>query len=245
MNRVNMYLGALSAAGFLIVFSSKTQAGLTDVITNQFGQPTPHQIVEHVYNDTFDVAGENFASPTIAVTRLNDNNDSTRLVGHDFSANAIARFSDYTQSYGTISGGSFKPAFDVSGKNYDVTGSGTVKIDSGDSFARSGNSGTQSSNASQNVDTRDHVVSYEVHGAQPDPQYLQFWEDLNDTPSLTRAGHTVSDYNDLVVQLTPADSNGGGNLVPLPPSVWTGAVVGFSMFIKQAAKRRRWGPFKK
>jgi hypothetical protein len=244
MKRVNLYVGALSVAGALSAFSSKTSAGLTDVITNQFGQPTPHQIVEHVYNDTFNVTGENFASPTISVTRLSDNNDSTRLVGHDFSANTVARFSDYTQSYGTISGGSFKPAFDVAGQQYSATGSGTVKIDAGDSFGRSGNSGTQSSNASQNVDGRDHVVSYEVHGAQPDPQYLQFWEDLNDTPSLTRQGHTVSDYNDLVVQLTPADT-GGGNLVPLPPSVWTGAMVGLSIFIKHASRRRRWHPFRR
>src|SRR5262249_29109972 len=83
---------------------------------------------------------------------------------------------------------------------------------------RTGNSGTQSSTPSENADGADHVVTYQVSGSHPDPQYVQFWEDLNTTPDLIAKNRTVSDFNDLVVQLSPRP-------IPLPPAMLSGCVL--------------------
>jgi hypothetical protein len=230
----------------LTAFSPSAFASLTEVIANRFGQPDPREIIGHVYSDPVTANGDNFAGSTITATRMPDDTSSEALTGQKFVANAVARFSDNTESYGVISGGTFTPVFTVTGKNYDVSGSGTIKVDAGQSFGRSGNSGTQSSTPSENADGRDHVVTYTINGSHPDPQYLQFWEDLNKTASLTK-GRTTSDYNDLVVKLAPASASGGGSVggggdhvIPLPPAVWSAALMAVLMALP---KRRSYsGP---
>ena len=212
-------------AGFILMsFSSGALAGFTSVIPNHFGQPGPDEIIAHVYPST------------ITATRLPDNGNDTALTGQRFVATAVARFSDYTQSYGVMRGGSFIDVLDVSGKNYHVTGTGKLKVNSGESFARTGNSGTDSSTPSANADGRDHVVTYRITGANPDPQYLQFWEDLNDSPALSK-GRTKSDFNDLVVQLEPSVGSVGES-VPLPPALLSGASFGVTMLVFGRVRRR-------
>jgi hypothetical protein len=231
----HMYRVALTglASAALSVLSSSASAELTDVIANRFGQPDPRQIVSSVFGQTVTAAGADFSGGSITATRIGDDSPSEELVGQKFVATAVARYSDYTQSYGVISSGSFTPVFEATGFGTDVSGSGTIKVNTGESFGRSGNSGTQSSTASENADGRDHVVTYRINGAKPDPQYLQFWEDLNKTPDLAK-GRTISDFNDLVVKLAPASSSGGGGVgatVPLPPAIVSGGLVGVASFL--------------
>ena len=92
-----------------------------------------------------------------------------------------------------------------------------------------GNSGTDSSTPSNNGDGRDHVVTYQISGAHPDPQYVQFWEDLPKTPEMIAKDRTISDFNDLVVQLQP-------NAIPLPPALLSGS--GLIAFIATAGAYR-------
>ena len=61
-------------------------------------------------------SGENFVGSTITATRFDDSGQAdSMLTGERFLATAVARFSDYTQSYGVFNGGSFSAVLVVSG----------------------------------------------------------------------------------------------------------------------------------
>ena len=227
-------LAKLAGAG-LIAVSSSAFANLTTIIQNRFGQPEPQQILSDVYHDPVSRDGVNFTGSTITATRLDDSGADSILKGERFTATAVARFSDYTQSYGVLNGGSFSAVLDVSGHDYNVVGSGTITVPPGQSFGRSGNSGTDSSTPSENSDGRDHVITYQISGAHPDPQYVQFWEDLPKTNQLVARDRTISDFNDLVIQLQP-------NAIPLPPALFTGAATGALMLVTKRRRERRWHP---
>jgi hypothetical protein len=222
------------AGGVLILFSSNAKAGFTEVVANRFGEPGPQQVVAHLYGESFTQSGENFVGDTVTATRLEDGTPAEALTGEKFLASAVARFSNFTQTYGVINSvGTFTPVFTASGEGYNVSGSGTIKVNAGESFGRTGNSGMDSSTPSQNADGRDHVVTYKIDGAKPDPQFLQFWEDLNIAPDVTK-GRSKADFNDLVVRLESSSAGGGnGVTVPLPPVVMSGGALGLLMLIRK------------
>lgn len=228
---------AAIAAGTLAAFSPASFAGFTTVVPNHFGEPGQQEIISHVYQADFQPMGESFLSGPISATRLPDGVNDANLYGQQFVARVVARFSDNTQSFGVLNGATYTPVFNVSGRDYAATGSGTVTVSAGQSFARVGSSGSHSSIPSVNADGRDHVLTYEISGADPSPQWLQFWEDLNDTPGLAK-GRTKSDFNDLVVQLS-ASGTDAGNVVPLPPAVLSGAATGAMVLLQCARVRRR------
>jgi len=221
-------LAKLAGAAFIAI-SSSAFANLTTIIQNRFGQPEPQQILSDVYGDPVSRDGVNFTGNTITATRLDDSVSDSILKGDRFTATAVARFSDYTQSYGVLNGGSFSAVLVVSGHDYNVVGSGTITVPPGQSFGRSGNSGTDSSTPSENSDARDHVITYQISGAHPDPQYVQFWEDLPRTNQLIEKDRTISDFNDLVIQLQPS-------AIPLPPALLSGS--GLIAFIATASAYR-------
>jgi hypothetical protein len=172
----------------------------------------------------------------VRATRIDDNDDES-FAGHKFLAKVVARFSDYSQSFGTIDHGNFNDLFDVSGNHFDVTGQAEIDMTNGGAFARSGESSTNSSINSDNPDGRDHLLTYKLSGGGHDNEWLLFWEDLNLTPALGQR-RTFADYNDLVIQLTADDS--GGNLVPLPPAIFTGPlVIGMYGFLQLTRAARR------
>src|SRR5689334_5338410 len=177
-------MAKMAGTGFMAV-SSSAFASFTTIVPNRFGQPEPQQILSQIYNDSVTPSGANFTGSTITATRLDDSGPAdSMLTGEHFIATAVARFSDNTQSYGVLNGGSFSAAIVVSGHDFSVVGSGNIKVPAGQSFGRTGDSGTDSSTPSDNSDGRDHVVTYQISGAHPDPQYVQFWEDLPKTPEL-------------------------------------------------------------
>src|SRR6266480_1075837 len=92
-------LAKMAGAGFIAV-SSSAFANLTTIIQNRFGQPEPQQILSQVYHDPVSPDGVNFTGSTITATRLDDSGPAdSMLTGERFTATAVARFSDYTQSY--------------------------------------------------------------------------------------------------------------------------------------------------
>ena len=220
---------------FTLAWSSCVWAGFTTLIPNPFGEPGPQQIISHVYQEPVTPSGRNFVGSTITATQLDDSLSNQALLGQQFNATAVARFSGNTQSYGVLNGGSFTLVFTANGNGYNVTGNGPIEVNNGESFGRTGNSGTDSAIASLNADGRVHVITYAISGAQPGPQYLQFWEDLNASPGLTKR-RSKSDFNDLVVQLVPG-SGSGGNVVPLPPAALSGAMLIASLWTARRLKR--------
>src|SRR5438477_970789 len=121
----------LAGAGFIAV-SSSAFASFTTIVPNRYGQPEPQQILSQIYNDTVSPNGMNFTGSTITATRLDDSGPAdSMLTGERFLATALARFSDYTQSYGVLNGGSFSAAIVVSGHDFNVVGSGNIKVPAG------------------------------------------------------------------------------------------------------------------
>ena len=129
------------AGAFLSTFSSCACAGLTEIITNPFGEPGPGEIISHVYDDAVSPSGDNFVGAVVTATQLDDGTASQLLTAKKFTATAVAKFSGNTQSYGLLDHGTFIPVFTVGGDDFNVTGSGTIKVNAGQSFGRSGNSG--------------------------------------------------------------------------------------------------------
>src|SRR5207253_6215587 len=89
-------------------------------------------------------------------------------------------------------------------------------------LGRGGEGNLFSSNQADNVDKRDHLVTYEIGGLPGQPANVTtrvlFWEDLP-------APSSDFDFNDFVVELKTDPPLGAGTaplLIPLPPAAWTG-----------------------
>ena len=218
--------------GVSALFAAPVQAGFTS-----FNAPAAHNkghegIIENFYGGNFIANGLSFSNGTITAERIADTGTS-----HDqlfkagtFDVETAASFAASDQSFGYFAGntgGSFTKLFDVSGKGYGATGT-VSNVSVGGSelrFARSGSTGTQTSQDSDNFDLRDHLISYKITGLNNNASdvFLLFWEDLNVGRNLL-PGKAATNYNDLVVQVsyTGTSSDNGAVAIPLPNASYAG-----------------------
>jgi hypothetical protein len=212
-------------------------AGFTAIGRAPTSEHTQAQIFSNVYGGTFHQIGDDFFNGTITARRVDDGmsvtppmsmargtiGDTTdeRWDGSSFSVRALAKWSMNTQTLSINDGAGTHDLFSSFGYGYNASGSAnfnaTGKITS---FVRSGDSGTQSSITRNNVDGRDHMLTYEILGLAGvnDKVWVMFWEDLNRSAGLATK-RTHSDYNDLVVEMRAA-------AVPLPAAAWAAIAVG-------------------
>jgi hypothetical protein len=217
-----------------LFFVPVAQAGFTTVNGPAAHNKGHEGIIENFYGGDFTANGLSFSNGTINAERIADtgsSNDQLFKAG-TFDAQTVASFAAANQSFGYFAGtngGSFVDLFDVSGKGYGATGTASNVSVSGDQlrFARSGSTGTQTSQDSDNFDLRDHLISYQITGLsnQKDDVYLLFWEDLNVGRNLM-PGKAATNYNDLVVQVSytgaPTPGDGGTVAIPLPNASYAG-----------------------
>lgn len=206
----------LSAIAFA---STNLLAGLTPIGRYGAGEASQQQIASHLYGQDFIRAGNDFVSDSITLRRIDDLNDA-RFDGAKYTAKAVAKFSNFAQSFGLGTDTGTAHLFDISGYGYDVSGSQVSgsKLGTNTFFTRTGDSGNHSSRAADNADGRDHLITYQVLGLNTtDNVWLMFWEDM-DVHSNTPAKRSFSDYNDLAVELRAA-------AIPLPAAVWTGGLA--------------------
>ena len=207
------------------------QAGFTSFNGSAQHNKGHEGIIENFYGGDFTANGLSFSNGAINAERVADtgsSNDQLFKTGN-FNVETVASFAAADQSFGYFAGsngGSFVDLFDVSGKGYAATGTANNVNVSGDSlrFARSGSTGTQTSQDSDNFDLRDHLISYKITGlsSQKDDVYLLFWEDLNAGRN-QMPGKAASNYNDLVVQVSyGAGGDGGPVAIPLPNAGYAG-----------------------
>jgi hypothetical protein len=231
----------LGVTTFLIAPDS--QAGFTSFSSVAAHNKGHEGIIENFYGGDFAANGLSFSNGSINAERVADtgsSNDQLFKAGN-FSVETVASFAAADQSFGYFAGsngGSFVDLFDVQGKGYGATGTANNVNVSGDTlrFARSGSTGTQTSQDSDNFDLRDHLISYKITGLsnQKDDVYLLFWEDLNVGRNLM-PGKAATNYNDLVVQVSyGASSDGGPVAIPLPNAGYAGfamlgAIGGFGL----------------
>ncbi len=151
--------------------------------------------------------------------------DDSIWAGGPVAATAGARYAAYSQKFGYDldgDGTGYINLFDVSGSGMNVTGSGTLDPDPGQTYAwgRSGDGGTYFSDPARNVGGLDHLVTYRLTGlTDGQNHWVFFWEDLPDLGD--------HDYNDLAVTIAAP--------VPEPQSALL-TVIGLGL---AAARRRR------
>lgn len=219
----------LSAIAFA---STNLLAGLTPIGRYGVGEASQLQIASQLYGQNFTRAGDDFVSDSITLRRIDDLNDS-RFDGAEYSAKAVAKFSNFSQSIGMGGDGGTAHLFDVSGYGFDVSSSQVSgsKLGANTFFTRSGESGSHSSRAADNADRRDHLITYQVLGLNTTHNvWLMFWEDM-DIQANTPAKRSFSDFNDLAIELRAA-------AIPLPAAVWTGGLaLGAAIAMRRILRR--------
>jgi hypothetical protein len=155
------------------------------------------------YGGTWQQVGNNFKSKRLTATRISDSSDII-WSGDVVSAVAIGAYSTSAQTFGYVpgnSGGTYVNLFDVTGSNASVNGGvGPTTMPATYRLARYGGFlPLLTSDPADNVDGRDHLISYVLEGLAGQPAnettYVLFFED---TPSVT----SDFDFDDMVVQLT-------------------------------------------
>lgn len=212
---------AFASALVALICCASARAGFTPIIDNA-KEPNQQAIFQQLFGGTVVTDGLNYANGTITATRINDDDDQT-FPGHEYRATVVARFSDHSQSFGTIQVGNFVKSFDVSGQHFDVSGSDVVDLAHGITVGRSGDTGMDSSIVADNPDKRDHLITYQITGEGTAPQYMLFWDDLNLLPGPPHG--SLADFNDVVVELQGVKGQNVGSVAPLPPAIFTGAAL--------------------
>ena len=205
-------------AAYSPIVGSRTvdEPGVADVLDHLFG---PGDFGGFVETDS------SFSNGRHSAHRVDDFQDQI-WSGRYFIAEAVGRFSGYSQQLGFFdAGGDYRKLFDITGDGFAVSGRAEFKppLDSF-AFARSGDSGTQSSENAANADENDHLVTYAIDGDTGDSAsnantastWLMFWEDLNRVPGLPKYRSTT-DFNDAIVLLreTPVPPGGGAGAGPV------------------------------
>lgn len=250
--------GSLSRfAAALLFTASAAVAAPTEIGKIHPGEDDAPQILSSLYGGEFlpvdgtnDITGRDLTNGSVIARRLPDGPpdgpataDTDQLWDlRSFTARAVAKFSEFGQSFSVAdSSGESVPLFTADGYGYDVSGEGQFAGDVSEArFVRAGETGTQSTVPADNLDGRDHVISYEIEGMPGgQPTWVMFWEDLS-TARVTNPNRTTEDYNDLAVELRAAARVGGGAVaIPLPMPVWAGlALGGFAMFTVKRARGR-------
>jgi hypothetical protein len=231
-----------------VAVSSAALAGPTEVGRIHPGEDRPQQILSSVYGGTFQRNGLDLTNGLITARRVADGDLANPADGptdqlwtlSDFTVRAVAKFSMFSQELRLKDGtGRQTWLFSASGYGYDAAGDGRFPGSATRAqFIRTGSTGTQSSAAIENLDGRDHLITYAMDGlpdADGQDVYMMFWEDLS-TARVDPMRRTASDYNDLAVELRGASAAAA---VPLPAGVWGAALLGVMAWASIGGKKRR------
>jgi hypothetical protein len=154
------------------------------------------------FGGTWHKVGNNYTNHKLTAVRISDRKDIT-WSGNIQSVSVIPTSAVFTEQLGFISGtsgGSYVNLFNATGPN-STGGIGATAMPATYRFARTGDDNNVfSSNPADNVDKRDHMVTYLIKGlvGQPSGQttYVLGWEDS--------IGTSDFDFKDLMVEVTLA-----------------------------------------
>jgi len=222
---------AAAAAVACLGLATSARAGFSTIQTPLSGNMTQPALLDHIYGGTFTLEdGVDYTNGTITAVRISDTLPNTSSLSYDnpgptatdqiwqdntFQATVEYSSAEYPSTpFGYIpgsSGGTFTPLFTVSGSGYAVTGSGSFSPASGTfRVAAVNHFGDLSSLPSDNTDSQDHMVTYEIDGTGgTGDTYLALFTDYGNSGT-----DAYFDYQNLVVQLQTNSSN-----VPEPGSL--------------------------
>lgn len=219
---------SVATIGLSVWVSSTSYADLTSLNPN-IQEASPADVFAYLYGGSFTPSGLDYTNQIITLRRVSDEKD--QFWTGTFTTRIIARFSDFSQSIGSLSRGKYQDLLEASGFGFDQTGEEkAVTLDQG-VWVRFGDSGTHASAPQYNEDGRDHLITYYVESTKASPVWILFWEDLDLDSSLTK-GRSVSDFNDLVVMVRESELPGSPIAVPLPGAFLVGlATAGISGWV--------------
>ena len=246
------WIKSLAIAALVGLGVSNANANFTTFKAPPVNEASQMDILSHSYGVNFHKVGDDYYAGTVTAKRVDDNmtftgpmslngghiGDATdqSWCGNTFSVKTLAAFSYNTQQLGCVDSNGYHSVLDVTGYGYNATGETTHNMNGATfNWARTGNSGTQSSLKNMNSDGRDHMVTFEIAGlqGQSSPIWVMFWEDLDLTSNLPLK-RSWADYNDLCVQIMKCDNVAA---VPLPPATWGGLATMAGMFIFRSRKQ--------
>ncbi|HVT91096.1 MAG TPA: DUF4114 domain-containing protein [Tepidisphaeraceae bacterium] len=244
-------------------FVTASQAAITPLNSAAFGEDGHQAILSRVYGGTFvptSPGSNDFTNGTITAYRVEDSynaildgpnppsplspnydigNDDQLWTADFHSASAKAIFGDYHQEFGYYdgaSGGTYHSLFQESGYGYDVNGHASLDglPDGPIRWARGGEGRIFTSQASDNPDGVDHLITYRIVGLNNDKlTWLLLWEDL------LPGEHPDYDYQDNVIQITACGGPPIAPSVPEPGSIALIVVAGLGLMRKPAPEGRR------
>ena len=249
-------LGALVAAGAMMVIVSSARADLTPVFAPASGELSHVDILNHVYGAGFagPLGAASYTNGLVTATRIDDvlaggglgsnlnmvsgapglpNTDQFWVDGIA-SATAEAKFAAFSQEFGYDLGSGYTNLFDVTvagPSGFDVSGSGVVHFPHNNpwQWVRSGAQGqTYYSGNANNSDLLDHMVTYQITGASSAANETVWLLLWEDLNGpLNGAGHSDRDFNDLAVEIR-------ATVVPIPGAlVMAGLGVGIVGLIRR------------
>ncbi|HEX3356045.1 MAG TPA: hypothetical protein VHS31_03600 [Tepidisphaeraceae bacterium] len=234
--KLTNWMKCLAITAATLFAASSAHAGFTTIGAHPAGEADQEQVFAHQFGGIWQQQGVNFTDGSITATRINDSLSASTVLnlnkgktgsstddlwsGDKFTVSAVAKFSGYTQSIGILDSTGSHNLLDIQGTGFNVT-SANITVDMhGQQFQwqRAGDSGTQLSLAGNNLDLRDHMLTYEVEGLPntTGPVWMLFFEDMN-LASDTPIHRTSADFNDLVVEIRPVVTP-----IPLRPGGWAG-----------------------
>jgi hypothetical protein len=234
--RAGGLLSSLAAGLFACTaWTSSANAGFSTINAPPVFEAGQAGILDHTYGGSFTLLGDgvDFSNGSLTAVRVSDflpvtgTADSPGANGTDqlwnassYQANVVGSFASVQSSpFGYIpgtTGGSFVPLFTITGSGYNAVGSGSFSPSGIFRIAAVNELGqlrpTLSSSPTDNLDGKDHVVTYEIDGlGGTDKTWLAFFDDYGNT-----GGNPDFDYQDLVIQLKTAPA--GTSSVPEPAS---------------------------
>ncbi len=242
MCRVVRCMAILTVGGALGMWSvTSAQAATTSVNPPPSDEDSHAQIMDHFYGGSFEHHSPSLSNGSITAQRVDDDNDQVLSPGV-YKVEAMALFANDSQWFGYMTGetgGEYVNLFDGHTKGYNLgIASQTVTIDDPFRWVRKGQGRTFTTQEADNSDGADHFVTYQIQGDSVDETVQMLF--IEDYP----ATKGDSDFQDLVVRITPVSAGNGdppGDPIasaPTPTAAAAGLALLLGAFFVQRPRRR-------
>jgi hypothetical protein len=244
---------AVASAVFCLGLANSAKAGFSTVEPPLNGNNTQPAVLNGIYGGTFSLNGDadglDYSNGSITAVRVADSLPSTGTVTDNPGPNATDQLWQDSSVTATVkesnakltstpfgyipgaSGGTFTSLFNVTGAGFGATGSATFSPTGTFRFAAQNTYGVLSTLPSDNKDSLDHVITYEINGlGGTQKTWLLLFTDYGDN----NVSDEYFDYQNLVVQLSATPSSS----VPEPGSLMLLGGAGLALFRRLPRRSR-------
>lgn len=200
-------------------------AGFTKIDGPITDQPSQAQILSQIYGGAFSGNGDTYSNGAVTARRIEDtgsaDTDQVWKPG-EYTIRSLAKFTSEESRF--YASNPTHPQLTANGVGYSRSLPVTINAPEDFNWNAINYYGSSSTDVSLNDDGKDHFLTYEIQdGGTSGSKFVLFWEDLPQTRTVTKSDASWSDFNDLVVEVQAAPTNGA--VIPLPPAVYAGGAT--------------------